>query len=96
MWICTALSFLVDCCWSTCARESVYDFSLSIMHLKRYCCNYYFLLILGEAFKSSNIASNPVAGLMMGVLATVLLQSSSLTTSILVAMVASESELFMK
>ena len=44
----------------------------------------------GEAFRSNEILSNPIADLMMGVLVTVLLQSSSTTTSITVAMVASE------
>lgn len=43
----------------------------------------------GEAFASNAILSNPVAGLMIGVLATVLVQSSSTTTSIVVSMVAS-------
>ncbi|KAK3595935.1 hypothetical protein CHS0354_032443 [Potamilus streckersoni] len=44
----------------------------------------------GKAFQESNILSNPVAGLMIGVLATVLLQSSSTTTTIIVSMVAEE------
>ena len=43
----------------------------------------------GEAFTNSEILANPVAGLMIGVLATVLLQSSSTTTSIVVSMVGS-------
>ena len=46
----------------------------------------------GEAFASNEILSNPVAGLMIGVLATVLVQSSSTTTSIVVSMVASRSK----
>lgn len=45
----------------------------------------------GEAFSSNVILSNPVAGLMIGILATVLVQSSSTTTSIVVAMVAADS-----
>ncbi|XP_057297475.1 sodium-dependent phosphate transport protein 2B-like isoform X2 [Hydractinia symbiolongicarpus] len=44
----------------------------------------------GEAISSQSLISNPVAGLMIGVLATVLLQSSSTTTSIVVAMVSSQ------
>ncbi|KAK2552288.1 Sodium-dependent phosphate transport protein 2B [Acropora cervicornis] len=44
----------------------------------------------GEAFASNKILSNPVADLMIGFLATVLLQSSSTTTSIVVCMVATE------
>ena len=46
----------------------------------------------GEAFASNEILSNPVAGLMIGVLATVLVQSSSTTTSIVVSIVASRSK----
>ena len=46
----------------------------------------------GEAFASNEILQNPVAGLMIGVLATVLVQSSSTSTSIVVAMVASKSK----
>eukprot|EP00916_Digyalum_oweni_P014222 GHVL01023315.1.p1 GENE.GHVL01023315.1~~GHVL01023315.1.p1 ORF type:complete len:739 (+),score=22.09 GHVL01023315.1:202-2418(+) len=44
----------------------------------------------GETFKNSQLLSNPVAGLMIGVMATVLVQSSSTATSIVVALVASE------
>ncbi|OWF37943.1 Sodium-dependent phosphate transport protein 2A [Mizuhopecten yessoensis] len=43
----------------------------------------------GKAFRENELLSNPVAGLMIGVLATVLLQSSSTTTSIIVTMVGS-------
>ena len=46
----------------------------------------------GEAFASNKILSNPVAGLMIGILATVLVQSSSTTTSIVVSMVAAGSK----
>ena len=48
----------------------------------------------GEAFASNKILSNPVAGLMIGILATVLVQSSSTTTSIVVAMVAADSKFY--
>lgn len=44
----------------------------------------------GEVFTSQSLISNPIAGLMMGVLVTVLVQSSSTSTSIVVAMVASK------
>ncbi|KAL3859991.1 hypothetical protein ACJMK2_010168 [Sinanodonta woodiana] len=44
----------------------------------------------GEALGSTVIAQNPVAGLMVGLLATVLVQSSSTSTSIVVSMVGSE------
>lgn len=46
----------------------------------------------GEVFRDSQLLKNPVAGLMIGVLATVLVQSSSTSTSIVVSMVASESK----
>ncbi|KAF4531930.1 hypothetical protein B566_EDAN000959 [Ephemera danica] len=42
----------------------------------------------GEVFRDSALLSNPVVGLMIGVLATVLVQSSSTSTSIIVSMVA--------
>ncbi|KAH3857302.1 sodium-dependent phosphate transport protein 2B-like isoform X1 [Dreissena polymorpha] len=44
----------------------------------------------GDIFKQSDVLSNPVAGLMIGILATVILQSSSTSTSIVVSMVASK------
>ena len=46
----------------------------------------------GEVFSRDRILRNPVAGLMIGILARVLVQSSSTTTSIVVSMVAAESE----
>lgn len=42
----------------------------------------------GKVFSQNKIISNPVAGLMVGVLVTVLLQSSSTSSSLVVAMVA--------
>ncbi len=50
----------------------------------------------GEAFSSIEVLQNPVAGLMIGVIATVLVQSSSTSTSIVVAMVASKSKLHLQ
>ncbi|CAC5385630.1 SLC34A [Mytilus coruscus] len=44
----------------------------------------------GKVFRENEILTNPVAGLMMGVLVTVLLQSSSTTTSIIITMVGSD------
>ncbi|RUS89377.1 hypothetical protein EGW08_002897, partial [Elysia chlorotica] len=44
----------------------------------------------GKALSSSVFLTNPVAGVMVGVLVTLLLQSSSTTTSILVSMVSSD------
>ena len=45
----------------------------------------------GSVFTQDSLLANPVAGLMVGVLATVLVQSSSTSTSIVVTMVASNS-----
>lgn len=44
-----------------------------------------------EAFKSNVILTNPLAGLVIGVIVTVIVQSSSTATSIVVSMVAAES-----
>ena len=46
-----------------------------------------------QVFASSELLTNPVVGLMMGCLVTVLVQSSSTSTSIIVSMVASGREL---
>ena len=43
----------------------------------------------GKAFNDDSTLSNPVAGVVIGLLATVLVQSSSTSTSIVVAMVGS-------
>lgn len=43
----------------------------------------------GDIFKDNAILSNPVAGLVVGILVTVLVQSSSTSTSIVVSMVSS-------
>jgi sodium-dependent phosphate cotransporter len=42
----------------------------------------------GSAFRNQEIFDNPVAGLVLGVLATVLVQSSSTSTSIIISMTA--------
>lgn len=47
----------------------------------------------GDIFKDNVILSNPVAGLVVGILVTVLVQSSSTSTSIIVSMVSSGCEL---
>jgi len=47
-----------------------------------------------EAFRSNVVLTNPLAGLMVGILATVVVQSSSTSTSIVVSMVASESKAY--
>jgi sodium-dependent phosphate cotransporter len=43
-------------------------------------------------FQSSELLSNPIVGLMIGVLFTVLVQSSSTCTSVIVSMVSSGSK----
>ena len=46
----------------------------------------------GQSLSNNDLFGNPVAGVVLGVLATVLLQSSSTTTSIVITMAAAESE----
>ncbi|MEE6462332.1 hypothetical protein FKM82_001562 [Ascaphus truei] len=46
----------------------------------------------GDIFKNHSVLSNPVAGLVIGVLVTVMVQSSSTSTSIVVSMVSSNSK----
>ena len=48
---------------------------------------------LGSIFQNSEVANNPVVGLMAGILITVLLQSSSTSTSIVVSMVSANSNM---
>lgn len=45
--------------------------------------------VAGDIFQDNVILSNPVAGLMVGILVTVLVQSSSTSTSIIVSLVSS-------
>lgn len=47
---------------------------------------------VGRFFSDNELLQNPVVGLMIGVLVTVLVQSSSTSTSIVVTMVASKSK----
>merc|ERR1711998_256165 len=44
----------------------------------------------GETFKNSMVFNNPIAGMLVGVLVTVLVQSSSTSTSIVITMVAAD------
>jgi sodium-dependent phosphate cotransporter len=44
----------------------------------------------GRAFRQSDLFSNPVAGLSIGILATVLVQSSSTSTSVIITMAAAD------
>ena len=48
----------------------------------------------GKVFQDSELVQNPVCGVMIGLLSTVLVQSSSTTTSIVVTMVAADSKCF--
>lgn len=49
--------------------------------------------VAGDIFQENTILSNPVAGLVVGILVTVLVQSSSTSTSIIVSLVSSGCEL---
>ena len=60
------------------------------------CCLIYPGKAAGKALSEDELLSNPVAGLMIGILGTVLLQSSSTTTSIVVSMVGSGERKFEK
>ncbi|MEQ2185742.1 hypothetical protein GOODEAATRI_021381 [Goodea atripinnis] len=51
--------------------------------------------VAGEIFQENAILSNPVAGLVVGILVTLLVQSSSTSTSIIVSLVSSGCEMFM-
>merc|ERR1719243_144619 len=44
----------------------------------------------GKIFRNSEIFDNPIAGMLVGVLVTVLVQSSSTSTSIVITMVAAD------
>ena len=46
----------------------------------------------GQSLSNNELFDNPVAGVVLGVLSTVLLQSSSTTTSIMITMTAAESK----
>lgn len=58
--------------------------------------NIYVFLLLGKAagdiFQENKVLSNPLAGLVIGMLVTLLVQSSSTSSSIVVSMVSSGSE----
>ncbi|NXF06405.1 NPT2A protein, partial [Smithornis capensis] len=54
-----------------------------------YCSHSLAGKVAGDIFKDNAILSNPVAGLVVGILVTVLVQSSSTSTSIIVSMVSS-------
>ncbi|CAF1339390.1 unnamed protein product, partial [Didymodactylos carnosus] len=45
--------------------------------------------LTGQTFSESKLLTNPIGGLMLGLLATVIVQSSSTSTSIVVSMVSS-------
>ena len=48
----------------------------------------------GTIFQSSTLLANPIVGLMIAILFTVLVQSSSTCTSVIVSLVSSDSKLF--
>ena len=52
------------------------------------------LMIPGEIFQQSDLLQNPVVGVMIGILTTVLVQSSSTSSSIIVSMVSANCKLF--
>jgi sodium-dependent phosphate cotransporter len=92
-------SFFTNCA-SSMKERSAKDWMISIGRMVGVvCCLYFFLFsldLMGGAFKvlggcsAGGLfegASNPIAGLMIGILATVLVQSSSTSTSIVVSMV---------
>lgn len=56
-------------------------------------CVYLTGRVAGDIFQKNAILSNPVAGLVVGILVTVLVQSSSTSTSIIVSLVSSGCEL---
>jgi len=50
----------------------------------------------GEIFRKSEFLQNPIVGVMVGVITTVLVQSSSTSSSIIVSMVSAECKMHMK
>jgi glycerol uptake facilitator-like aquaporin len=54
------------------------------------CINCFEGKTAGSVFQNSDVLSNPIAGLMIGVLATVLFQSSSTTTGIAISLAVSK------
>ena len=50
-------------------------------------------MILGEIFQKNDLMQNPVVGVMIGIVTTVLVQSSSTSTSIVVSMVSADCKL---
>lgn len=96
------------CATELSAGQKVWRVILVILKIIAICLLLYFFIcsidLLGSAFQvlggrsagylftQDSLLANPVAGLMVGVLTTVLLQSSSTTTSIIVALVASNSQ----
>lgn len=62
------------------------DFTLQFPHSE----NMFFVgKAAGDIFQDDSVLSNPVAGLVIGVLVTVMVQSSSTSSSIVVSMVSS-------
>ncbi len=61
-------------------------------NIKSYLCPFFPGRVAGDIFQENAILSNPVAGLVVGILVTVLVQSSSTSTSIIVSLVSSGCE----
>eukprot|EP00121_Abeoforma_whisleri_P009006 Awhi_evm2s8271 len=86
-------------------KQKIFKISLDLgKFITLLACLYFFIIALdllgsafqiisgttvGKTFRNSDIFNNPIAGLVIGILATVLVQSSSTSTSIIVSMVAS-------
>uniref|UniRef100_A0A671K9M6 Sodium-dependent phosphate transport protein 2A n=1 Tax=Sinocyclocheilus anshuiensis TaxID=1608454 RepID=A0A671K9M6_9TELE len=69
-------------------KGSVHPISLKSIKCFK-CCALLSGKVAGDIFQDNAILSNPVAGLMVGILVTVLVQSSSTSTSIIVSLVSS-------
>ena len=68
----------------------MFYYTIANIGVYKICSNISFVgRAAGHTFQESELLSNPVVGLMIGVLVTVVVQSSSTSSSIVIAMVAS-------
>lgn len=85
----------VPACWRSLVTLWLY-FMQTFACLIRIECVYVCVCVLGKAagdiFQENQVLSNPLAGLVIGVLVTLLVQSSSTSSSIVVSMVSSGCE----
>lgn len=65
------------------------DFSVACSYIRPLIMSRPTGRVAGDIFQENAILSNPVAGLVVGILVTVLVQSSSTSTSITVSLVSS-------